>query len=163
MKTQDKCRYNQKGRIMASMAIGPIIPVAGNDVQLMSNGKMRITDSEGDVKTLSQKQFKKQILKNYDKIAAGEDIEFKDSKKALYAAAATGAAVIGTLAALGIAHKKGKLEIKEIAKGDVLLKKVAKKINNAAEFVGHKVYDYSSRLVDWVSKFAPKVKKAAKK
>lgn len=143
---------------MASMAIGPVLPLAGNEVQVTTNGKLRITNSEGKVKTLSQNQFKKQFIKNFDKIAAGDEVEFKDNKKSLIAAAATGAAVIGTLAALGIAHKKGALTVKSIKKNDVLLKKAAIKVNNAAEFVGRKIHKYSSNFVDFVKKYAPKAK-----
>lgn len=148
---------------MAHMTVGPAVQLAGNQVQLTDNGKFRITNSEGKVKTLSSNQFKKQILKNYDKIAAGDEVEFKDNKKGIIAASAAGAAIIGTLAALGIAQKKGKLQIKNIAKNDVILKRAAKKINNAAEFVGSKVNKYSSQFVDWVKKFVPEAKVAKTK
>lgn len=151
---------------MADMAIGTIFPIAGNSVQFTKKGKMQITNSEGEIKVLSQDQFKKQLIKNADKIAAGEKIEFKESKKGLFAAAAA-ALVVGALAALGIASHKEVLNPMEIAKDDVLLKKAGKKINNFAEIVGKKVDTYATQaytaVADFVAKYAPKAKTAAEK
>ena len=148
---------------MADMAIGNVYAIAGNDVRLTSKGKIQITNSEGKVKTLSQDEFKKQLGQNFDKLTAGEEIEFKSSKKNLITGAAIGAAVIGSLAALGIAAHKKVLKPMEIAKEDVLLKKACKKINNAAEFIGRHVKDYAVKayqaVSDFIAKYAPKADK----
>ncbi len=152
---------------MANMTIGPAFLVAGNEVQMTTKGKIQVTNAEGKVKTLSQDQFKKQLVKNADKIAAGEEIEFKDGKKGLIAGAAVGAAVIGALTALGIAAHKKVLNPMEIAKEDVLLKKAAKKVNNFAELIGRKVDDYATRafnaVKDFIAKYAPKAEEKAAK
>lgn len=62
-----------------------------------------MTNKQGKVKTLSQDQFMKQVAKNTDKIASGEDFEFKSDKKGLKIAAA----VVGTAAiATGVIYRK---------------------------------------------------------
>lgn len=145
---------------MANMTIGPVFPIAGNEIQMTSKGKIQVTDADGKIKTLSQDEFKKQLVKNADKIAAGEDVEFKDSKKGLIAAAAAGAAVVGTLAALGIAVQKRALKPAKIAKTDVLLQKAGKRIQNFGYAIGKKVSVYSQRAyhaaADFIAKFVPK-------
>ena len=150
---------------MTSMAVEPIFPIAGNYVQMMENGKLQVTNSQGKVKVLSQDQFKKQLVKNADKLASGEKFEFKDSKKGLIAAAAGSAAVVAVLAGLGIAVKNGAIKKVNISKEDVFLKKLCKRVNNAAEYIGRHVKDFSASVYKSVSeffaKFGPKAEQKA--
>ena len=152
---------------MADMAVGPAFSVAGNDVRMTAKGKVQVTNADGKVKTLSQDEFKKQFAMNIDKIAAGEEVEFKSSKKGLIAGAAAAAATIGTLAALGIAVQKRVLKPSRIAKEDVLLQKAGKHIQNFGYAIGKKVSIYSQRAyhsaADFVAKYAPKAKDTAEK
>lgn len=152
---------------MADMAVGPIFPIAGNDVRMTAKGKVQITNADGKVKTLSQDEFKKQLTKNFDKIAAGEDVEFKSSKKGLIAGAVAAATVIGTLAGLAIAVKKKVIKPAKIAEKDVLLQKAGKKINNFALVLGQKTFLYAAKAyraaAKFVEKYSPKAKAAAEK
>ncbi len=92
-----------------SMTIGPVLAIGGNKVEMTQQGKIRVTNPEGKIKTLSQDEFKKQLINNADKINAGDDFEFKKDNKNLKIAGA----VAGTLAAayigLSLAVGKGKL------------------------------------------------------
>ena len=60
-----------------NMTIGPALIVGGNKVEMTTTGKVQVTNQEGKIKTLSQDQFKKQLIKNADKISNGENVEFK--------------------------------------------------------------------------------------
>lgn len=64
-----------------NMTIGPALAIGGNTVEITTNGKVQVTNARGKVKTLSQDQFKKQLIKNADKIEAGQDFEFKKDHK----------------------------------------------------------------------------------
>lgn len=64
-----------------NMTIGPALSIGGNTVEMTTNGKVQVTNTRGKVKTLSQDQFKKQLIKNADKIEAGQDFEFKKITK----------------------------------------------------------------------------------
>lgn len=82
---------------MASMTIGPAIIVGGNKVEMKTNGKIQVTNEEGKVKTMSQDQFKKKLVKNADKLNNGENIEFKnDNKTGLIVGGAVATAAIAT-------------------------------------------------------------------
>lgn len=88
-----------------NMTIGPAMNVGNNQVQMTRKGKVKITNPEGNVITLSKDQFKKQIIKNADLINAGEDVEFQkggDKKGLKIAGAAVGIAAIAT----GIVYRK---------------------------------------------------------
>lgn len=86
-----------------NMTIGPALTICGNTAEMTPKGKVQITNSQGKVKTLSQDQFKKQLIKNADKIQRGEDFEFKkDNKIGLIAGGAVATAVIAT----GIVYRK---------------------------------------------------------
>lgn len=83
-----------------NMTIGPALSIGGNTVEMTTNGKVQVTNTRGKVKTLSQDQFKKQLIKNADKIEAGQDFEFKkDHKtaKVICAGLATAAVVTGAI------------------------------------------------------------------
>lgn len=83
-----------------NMTIGPALSIGGNTVEMTTNGKVQVTNTRGKVKTLSQDQFKKQLIKNADKIEAGQDFEFKkDHKtaKVIGVGLATAAVVTGAI------------------------------------------------------------------
>lgn len=80
-----------------NMTIGPALIVGGNKVELTTTGKVQVTNQEGKIKTLSQDQFKKQLIKNADKISDGENVEFKkDSKAGLIVGGAIATAAVVT-------------------------------------------------------------------
>lgn len=86
-----------------NMAIGPALAIGGNKVEMTQQGKIQVTTPKGKIKTLSQDQFKKQLIKNADKIQNGEDFEFKKDKKGLKIAAA----VVATAAVVtGVIYRK---------------------------------------------------------
>lgn len=88
-----------------NMTIGPALAIGGNTVELTTKGKVQVTNPEGKIKTLSQDEFKKQLIKNADKIENGEDFEFKsgNAKKALTIAGAA----VGTAAVVaGVIYRK---------------------------------------------------------
>ena len=86
-----------------NMTIGPALAIGGNKVEMTQQGKIQVTNPQGKIKTLSQDEFKKQLIKNADKIEAGEDFEFKKDKKGLkIAGAAVGVAAVTT----GIIYRK---------------------------------------------------------
>ena len=64
-----------------NMTIGPALAIGGNKVEMTQQGKIQVTNSQGKVKTLSQDEFKKQLIKNADNIEAGKDFEFKKDNK----------------------------------------------------------------------------------
>ena len=80
---------------MTNMTVGPSLAVGGNIVEMTTKGKIQVTNQQGKVKTLSQDEFKKQLVKNADKIENGEDFEFKSDNKGLKIAG-----VVATAAAL---------------------------------------------------------------
>ena len=88
-----------------NMTIGPALAIGGNQVEMTQKGKFKVTNSQGKIKTLSQDEFKKQLIKNADKIEKGEDFEFKKDNKNLIAASGVagllGAAYIGLSVAVG--------------------------------------------------------------
>lgn len=80
-----------------NMTIGPALVVGGNKVEMTTTGKVQVTNQEGKIKTLSQDQFKKQLIKNADKISNGENVEFKkDNKIGLIAGGAVATAAVVT-------------------------------------------------------------------
>ncbi len=88
-----------------NMTIGPSLVIGGNKVEMTQKGKIQVTNSQGKVNTLSKDEFKKQLIKNEDKIRSGEDFEFKkDNKNAKASAGVAGllaAAYIGLSVAVG--------------------------------------------------------------
>lgn len=88
-----------------NMIIGPALLIGGNKVEMTQKGKIQVTNPQGKVNTLSKDEFKKQLIKNEDKIKSGEDFEFKkDNKSAKAAAGVAGllaAAYIGLSVAVG--------------------------------------------------------------
>ena len=83
-----------------NMTIGPALSIGGNTVEMTTNGKVQVTNTRGKVKTLSQDQFKKQLIKNADKIEAGQDFEFKKdhrTAKVIGVGLATAAVVTGAI------------------------------------------------------------------
>ena len=92
-----------------NMTIGPALAIGGNKVEMTQQGKIQVTNSQGKVKTLSQDEFKKQLIKNADNIEAGKDFEFKKDNKNGKIAAGIGTALAATYVALSVAVGKGKL------------------------------------------------------
>ena len=89
---------------MSNITVGPALEIGGNTVEMTTKGKVQVTNPKGRIKTLSQDEFKKNLVKNADKIEAGEDFEFKKDHKGLkIAAAAVGTAAVITAA---IYHKE---------------------------------------------------------
>ena len=89
---------------MSNITVGPALEIGGNTVEMTTRGKVQVTNPKGQIKTLSQDEFKKNIIKNADKIEAGEDFEFKKDRKGLkIAAAAVATAAVVTAA---IYHKE---------------------------------------------------------
>ena len=73
-----------------NMTIGPALSIGGNTVQMTQKGKVQVTNAQGKVKTLSQDQFKKQLIKNANNIETGKDFEFKkDNNKEHYVPSAS--------------------------------------------------------------------------
>ena len=86
-----------------NMTIGPVLSVGGNNVEILQTGKILVTNPKGKMKTLTQDEFKKQIIKNADKIQSGEDFEFKKDRKGLKIASA----IVGTAAVVtGVIYYK---------------------------------------------------------
>lgn len=80
-----------------NMTIGPALAIGGNKVEMLQTGKILVTNPKGKMKTLSQDEFKKQVIKNAGKIQSGEDFEFKKDRKGLkIAAIAVGTAAVVT-------------------------------------------------------------------
>lgn len=92
-----------------NMTIGPALSIGGNKVEMTQQGKIQVTNSQGKVKTLSQDEFKKQLIKNADNIETGKDFEFKKDNKNAKIAAGIGTALAATYVALSVAVGKGKL------------------------------------------------------
>lgn len=89
---------------MSNITVGPALEIGGNTVEMTTRGKVQVTNPKGQIKTLSQDEFKKNLVKNADKIEAGEDFEFKKDRKGLkIAAAAVATAAVVTAA---IYHKE---------------------------------------------------------
>ena len=78
--------------------VGEPRQIGGNTAQLTSKGNVRITDAQGNVKDISAKNFQKQLLKNADKIANGDNFEFKSNSNAKVIA--TGVGIVGAAAGL---------------------------------------------------------------
>ena len=89
---------------MSNITVGPALEIGGNTVEMTTRGKVQVTNPKGQIKTLSQDEFRKNLVKNADKIEAGEDFEFKKDRKGLkIAAAAVATAAVVTAA---IYHKE---------------------------------------------------------
>ena len=92
-----------------NMTIGPALAIGGNKVEMTQQGKIQVTNSQGKVKTLSQDEFKKQLIKNANNIEAGKDFEFKKDNKNAKVAAGIGTALAAAYVGLSVAVGKGKL------------------------------------------------------
>ena len=92
-----------------NMTIGPALVIGGNKVEMTPKGKVQVTNPQGKVKTLSQDEFKKQLIQNKDKIAAEQDFEFKKDNKNAKAAAGVAGLLVAAYAGLSLAVGKGKL------------------------------------------------------
>lgn len=86
-----------------NLGITPSIVIGGNVVTMAPNNKCVVINKKGKVKTFTQDQFTKQLLKNQDKAQSGEDFEFKKSNKVGWITA--GLLAIGGTAA-GIIYRK---------------------------------------------------------
>ena len=92
-----------------NMTIGPALAIGGNKVEMTQQGKIQVTNPQGKIKTLSQDEFKKQLVKNADKIEAGQDFEFKKDNKNVKAAIGAGGLLTAAYVGLSLAVGKGKL------------------------------------------------------
>ena len=92
-----------------NMTIGPALSIGGNKVEMTQQGKIQVTNSQGKIKTLSQDEFKKQLINNADNIEAGKDFEFKKDNKNAKIAAGIGTALAAAYVGLSVAVGKGKL------------------------------------------------------
>jgi hypothetical protein len=88
---------------MANITVGPAFEAGGNTVEMTTKGKLQITNSKGKVKTLSQDEFKKNLVKNVDKINNGENFEFKKDRKGLKI---FGAALATAVVATSVIYRK---------------------------------------------------------
>lgn len=94
---KEVCKFERYKTMANNMTIGPALIVGGNKVEMTTTGKVQVTNQEGKIKTLSQDQFKKQLIKNADKISDGENVEFKkDSKAGLIVGGAIATAAVVT-------------------------------------------------------------------
>ena len=138
-----------------NMTIGPALVIGGNKIEMTQKGKVKITNPQGKVKTLSQDEFKKQLVQNKDKIKAEQDFEFKKDNKNAKAAAGVagllGAAYIG----LGIAVGKGKLT-KSVAEAGKELGFMSK-VKNVFVSIGESGVDLWKVLTGKAAKLKDKV------
>jgi len=142
-----------------NMTIGPALEIGGNNVQMTTRGKVQITNPQGQIKTLSKDEFKKQLIKNADKINAGEDFEFRKNNSNLKAAAGLGMLLTAAYTGLSIAVGKGKLS-KAIAKEGGKLS-FMNKVKNVFVSVGEsgvKLFDSLKTLGNKIKKFFTKKK-----
>lgn len=86
-----------------NLGITPSIVIGGNVVTMAPNNKCVVINKKGKVKTFTQDQFTKQLLKNQDKAQSGQDFEFKKSNKAGWITA--GLLAVGGTAA-GLVYRK---------------------------------------------------------
>ena len=108
-----------------NMTIGPALAIGGNKVEMTQQGKIQVTNSQGKVKTLSQDEFKKQLIKNADNIEAGKEFEFKKDNKNAKVAAGIGTALAAAYVGLSIAV------------GKKALTKAVPKANEKLGFIGN--------------------------
>ena len=139
-----------------NMTIGPALAIGGNKVEMTQQGKIQVTNPNGKIKTLSQDEFKKQLVKNADKIERGEDFEFKkDNKKAKIAAGVAGL-LVAAYAGLSLAVGKGKLT-KSVAEAGKELGFMAK-VKNVFVSIGQSGVDLWKVLTGKAAKIKDKVK-----
>ena len=108
-----------------NMTIGPALAIGGNKVEMTQQGKIQVTNSQGKVKTLSQDEFKKQLIKNADNIEAGKEFEFKKDNRNAKVAAGIGTALAAAYVGLSIAV------------GKKALTKAVPKANEKLGFIGN--------------------------
>lgn len=138
-----------------SMTIGPALAIGGNKVQMTQ--QIQVTNPQGKIITLSQDEFKKQLIENADKINNGEDFKFKeensdfkkDNKNLKIAGAAVGVAAIVT----GVIYRK---EIGKYMK-DFSFSKLWDDIKG----LGKKAKDAAGNLVDNITGKSKKAKRNA--
>lgn len=92
-----------------TMTIGPALAIGGNKVEMLQTGKILVTNSKGKMKTLSQDEFKKQLVKNLDNLEAGKDFEFKKDNKKAKVLTGIGAGLAAAYIGLSVAVGKGSL------------------------------------------------------
>lgn len=92
-----------------NMTIGSALAIGGNKVEMTQKGKIQVTNSQGKVSTLSQDEFKKQLIKNADNIEAGKDFEFKKDNNNAKAAVGVAGLLTAAYVGLSVAVGKGKL------------------------------------------------------
>lgn len=138
-----------------NMTIGPALVIGGNKVEMTPKGKVQVTNPQGKVKTLSQDEFKKQLIQNKDKIAAEQDFEFKKDNKNEKAAAGVAGLLVAAYAGLSLAVGKGKLT-KSVAEAGKELGFMSK-VKNVFVSIGESGVDLWKVLTGKAAKLKDKV------
>ena len=138
-----------------NMTIGPASVIGGNKIEMTQKGKVKITNPQGKVKTLSQDEFKKQLIQNKDKIKAEQDFEFKKDNKNAKAAAGVAGLLVAAYAGLSLAVGKGKLT-KSVAEAGKELGFMSK-VKNVFVSIGESGVDLWKVLTGKAAKLKDKV------
>lgn len=125
---------------MNEIKIEPKIEVCGNMVEVTQKGKIQVINSKGHIKTLTKDEFKKNLIKNADKINKGENFEFKKDNKGLKIAAA---ALLAGAIATGVVYRK---EIGKFVK-DFSFKKAIKNVKDFYNKLKNKFFSKHVRTV----------------
>ncbi len=139
-----------------NMTIGPTLAIGGNKVEMTTKGKIKVTNTEGKVSTLSQDEFKKQLVKNADKINAGENFEFKKESKNRNILVGLGGLLAAAYISLSIAVGKGKLT-------KTNAKTFAAKAKNTFVKIGESGVNIWESITKGVNKLKNKVSSKSKK
>lgn len=120
----------------SNLGITPSVVIGGNVVTMAPNNKCVVIDKKGKVKTFTQTQFTKQLLKNQEKANNGEEFTFKKSHKAGWIAAgilAAGGTAAGIIYRKNISKFFKAFPFKEVAKDLKTKITNAFKLENAAK------------------------------
>ncbi len=138
-----------------NMTIGPALVIGGNKVEMTPKGKVQVTNPQGKVKTLSQDEFKKQLIQNKDKIESEQDFEFKKDNKNAKAAAGVAGLLVAAYTGLSLAVGKGKLT-KSVAEAGKELGFMSK-VKNVFVSIGESGVDLWKVLTGKAAKLKDKV------
>ena len=139
-----------------NMTIGPALAIGGNKVEMTQQGKIQLTNSQGKIQTLSQDEFKKQLIKNAENIEAGKDFEFKKDNKNAKIAAGIGTALAAAYVGLSVAVGKGKLTKAVAEQGKKL--GFADQVKNVFFAIGDSGVKLWKSITGKASKLADKIK-----
>lgn len=139
-----------------NMTIGSALAIGGNKVEMTQQGKIQVTNSQGKIQTLSQDEFKKQLIKNAENIEAGKDFEFKKDNKNAKIAAGIGTALAAAYVGLSVAVGKGKLTKAVAEQGKKL--GFADQVKNVFFAIGDSGVKLWKSITGKASKLADKIK-----